>query len=350
MNKVSPWLNLLPLLLAYAVFVFVVSSLTKRTDGNAILYSYAVFYPILMLSGAWAVLGPGSYAVRTVCSIVAVLTIFLAGVFGFWMILPDEFLLYRVSFLPSRRLLHFFENPTGIFLLICCLGIPLICAAQLPYWFGRLIFGWQLIDESKPPKQNKINLKDILTIMAVLAVCLVAQAQAHQVIADAVEIGDIEFGVQTDPTTGETTWEDIIVSENNIEQFRQEQLVWSTESQNFRLKFVALSALVNIPCFYKGMSSKNAAMGFCLAVLYWLSLIIFMYVTVITILQPPRSEPTYEFLNSIFLCLLFVGAATTPMLAVRANGGKLVSREFFRKPSKDSQSPAPKKVVDPFDD
>ena len=56
-----------------------VSSLTVLTDSNAILYSYAVFYPVLMLSGAWAVLGPGSYAVRTICSIAVVLTIFLAG-------------------------------------------------------------------------------------------------------------------------------------------------------------------------------------------------------------------------------------------------------------------------------
>ena len=54
MNIVSPWVSLLPLLFAYAFFVLVVSSLITLTDGVALLYSYAVFYPLLMLSGAWA--------------------------------------------------------------------------------------------------------------------------------------------------------------------------------------------------------------------------------------------------------------------------------------------------------
>ena len=52
MNIVSPWVSLLPLLFAYAFFVLVVSSLITLTDGVALLYSYAVFYPLLMLSGA----------------------------------------------------------------------------------------------------------------------------------------------------------------------------------------------------------------------------------------------------------------------------------------------------------
>ena len=36
MNKVSPWLTLLPLLLGYAAFVFVAVSLTIITDGHAV--------------------------------------------------------------------------------------------------------------------------------------------------------------------------------------------------------------------------------------------------------------------------------------------------------------------------
>ena len=67
-------------------------------------------------------------------------------------------------------------------------------------------------------------------------------------------------------------------------------------------------------------------------------------------LAPPRAESDFVFLNGIFLSLLFIVAAATPMLVVRRNGGMLASREFFLKLSKDYESAASKKVVNPFDD
>ena len=341
MNKFSPWLSLLPLLLVYAVLVFVVSSLTELTDGTAILYSYAVFYPILMLSGAWAVLGPGSYAVRTICSIAVVLTIFLAGALGICITFPDELSLTDLQ-------------------LICWLGIPLICTAQLPYWLGRLIFGWQLIDSSKPPKQKKINLKEMLTITAVLAVCVAALTQTNlmsdPINVDRVEIGDTELVAVGVTQSGEIIREEVIVSEGNIDRFRQRQAANAAEAAEDRLLFggfivfIALSTLVNILCFYLGMNNKNPVKGFCFAALYWLAPIFILFFASITIWPPPRAESDFVFLNGIFLSLLFIGAAATPMLVVRRNGGMMVSREFFLQQSKNYESPASKKVVNPFDD
>lgn len=353
MNKVSPWLTLLPLLLGYAAFVFVAVSLTKITDGHAVPYIFSIFYPILMLSGAWAVLGPGSYAVRTTCSIAAVFTIVLAGILGFWITLPDDLALALA------------DSPLSlaeIFLALSCIGIPLICATQLPYWLGRLIFGWQLIDEAKPPKQKKIDLKDMLTITAILAVCLVAPTKATSMLygsffVDSVKVGDREHDFVTDPATGESTWEEIVVSEENIDRFKREHAAEASQAQYFGLMFVAgymvliaLFALVNIPCFYLGMSNENAAIGFCLAALYWLSLITILFIVSITITQPRINEFSFVILYTIFPSLLFAGAAATPMFVARANGGKLVSRSFFRKPAEKSESLAPQKVADPFGD
>ena len=341
MNKFSPWLSLLPLLLVYAVLVSVVSSLIELTDGTAIPYSYAVFYPILMLSGAWAVLGPGSYAVRTICSIAVVLTIFLADTLGICITFPDELSLTDLQ-------------------LICCLGIPLICTAQLPYWLGRLIFGWQLIDSSKPPKQKKINLKEMLTITAVLAVCVAALTQTNlmsdPINVDRVEIGNIELVAVGVTQSGEIIREEVIVSEGNIDRFRQRQAANAAEAAEDRLLFggfivfIALSTLVNIPCFYLGMNNKNPVKGFCFAALYWLAPIFILFFATITIWPPPLAESDFVFLNGIFLSLLFIVAAATPMLVIRTYGGMLVSREFFRKQPKDSESLVTKRVVDPFDD
>ena len=341
MNKFSPWLSLLPLLLVYAVLVFVVSSLTELTDGTAILYSYAVFYPILMLSGAWAVLGPGSYAVRTICSIAVVLTIFLAGALGICITFPDELSLTDLQ-------------------LICWLGIPLICTAQLPYWLGRLIFGWQLIDSSKPPKQKKINLKEMLTITAVLAVCVAALTQTNlmsdPINVDRVEIGDTELVAVGVTQSGEIIREEVIVSEGNIDRFRQRQAANAAEAAEDRLLFggfivfIALSTLVNIPCFYSGMNNENPIKAFYFAASYWLTLALILFFAILTI--PDLSGRIFFPLSQhgIFLSLLFAVAAATPMLVVRTYGGMLVSREFFRKQPKDSESLVTKRVVDPFDD
>ena len=349
MNIVSPWVSLLPLLFAYAFFVLVVSSLITLTDGVALLYSYAVFYPLLMLSGAWAVLGPGAYIVRTICSITAVLTVFVVGVLGCW------------GTTPSDQILHIApQSPAETLFAIICFGIPLIYAAQFPYWLMRWIFGWQLIDGSKPSKQKKIGLKDMLTMMAALAVSAVAATQGtsmfNPTINDSVEIGDTKCEAITDPATGETTWDDIIVTEENIDQFRQELAAEAAELQNAGLMFVAgyvvfivVSTLLNIPCFYSGMNNKNPIKAFYFAASYWLTLALILFFAILTIPDLGREIPL-RLLHGIFLALLFAGAAATPMLVVRRNGGKLVSREFFRTLSKDSQSPAPKKVVDPFDD
>jgi len=336
MNKFSPWLSLLPLLLVYAVLVSVVSSLIELTDGTAILYSYAVFYPVLMLSGAWAVLGPGSYAVRTICSIAVVLTIFLAGPLGIWMTSPGAL---------SPAVIRLTVRPSP---LICCLGIPLICTAQLPYWLGRLIFGWQLIDSSKPPKQKKINLKEMLTITAVLAVCVAALTQTNlmsdPINVDRVEIGDTELVAVGVTQSGEIIREEVIVSEGNIDRFRQRQAANAAEAAEDRLLFggfivfIALSTLVNIPCFYLGMNNKNPVKGFCFAALYWLAPIFILFFATITIWPPPHAESDFVFLNGIFLSLLFIVAAATPMLVVRLQQ------------SKNYESPASKKVVNPFDD
>ena len=322
MNKISPWVSLLPLLLVYAEFVFVVSSLTVLTDSNAILYSYAVFYPVLMLSGAWAVLGPGSYAVRTICSIAVVLTIFLAGPLGIWMTSPEAL---------SPAVIRLTVRPSP---LICCYGIPLICTAQLPYWLGRLIFGWQLIDEAKQPKQKKINLKEMLTITTMLAVCVAALTQANLMlydrITDRVEIGNIELV--------------------DVERARADAALTSYQFLfTGYMAFIALSTLVNIPCFYSGMNNENPIKAFYFAASYWLTLALILFFAILTI--PDLSGGIFFALShGIFLSLLFAGAAAIPMFVVRTNGGKLVGRDFFLNLSKDSQSPAPKRVVDPFDD
>ena len=349
MNIVSPWVSLLPLLFAYAFFVLVVSSLITLTDGVALLYSYAVFYPLLMLSGAWAVLGPGAYIVRTICSITAVLTVFVVGVLGCW------------GTTPSDQILHIApQSPAETLFAIICFGIPLIYAAQFPYWLMRWIFGWQLIDGSKPPKQKKIGLKDMLTIMASLAVSAVAVTQGtsmlNPTINDSVEIGETRYEPITDSATGEIFWDHIIVTEENIDQFRQELAAEAAELKNDGLTFVAgyvmfivVSTLVNIPCFYSGMNNENPIKAFYFAASYWMTLALILFFAILTI--PDLSGGIFFALShGIFLSLLFAGAAAIPMFVVRTNGGKLVGRDFFLNLSKDSQSPAPKRVVDPFDD
>ena len=115
------------------------------------------------------------------------------------------------------------------------------------------------------------------------------------------------------------------------------------------MAFIALSTLVNIPCFYSGMNNENPIKAFYFAASYWLTLALILFFAILTI--PDLSGGIFFALShGIFLSLLFVGAAAIPMFVVRTNGGKLVGRDFFLNLSKDSQSPAPKRVVDPFDD
>ena len=167
---------------------------------------------------------------------------------------------------------------------------------------------------------------------------------------------DIELVAVSVAESGDVIWEEVVVSEGNIDRFRQQRAAIAAEAAEDQLLFggfiifIALSKLVNIPCFYLGMNNKNPVKGFCFAALYWLAPIFILFFATITLWPPPRAESAFVFLNGIFLSLLFVGAATTPMLVARTSGGKLVSREFFRKQPRDSESLVTKRVVDPFDD
>ena len=112
-----------------------------------------------------------------------------------------------IHLVTQYQILHIApQSPAETLFAIICFGIPLIYAAQFPYWLMRWIFGWQLIDGSKPSKQKKIGLKDMLTMMAALAVSAVAATQGtsmfNPTINDSVEIGDTKCEAITDPATG----------------------------------------------------------------------------------------------------------------------------------------------------
>ncbi len=350
MNPTSPWKNLLPLLAGYAFFIFVGSLLFKVSGGYSASYTYTTFLPIVMLSGAWAVLGPGSYAIRTLYSIIAVLSVFSAGIVGFCLVLMTD-----GSLLDGPvPVYQFFLGVVGF-------GIPLICAAQLPYWLGRMIFGWQLIDESVPTEAKKIDIKELLTITAVIAASLVAATQTTSMTLrqanDVVEIGEHKSDWVVDPDTGEGNWQDVVVSEDNIDHYRKERSIRIAKQQQFGLAFmigyavfVAVAALLNIPCFCLGMMLKDAATGFWFAALYWLALF-FLFFVFISIASGGAAEViSSALLYGIIPALFFAGAAAIPMLVIRSNGAKLVGRSYFRKQSENADLAEPKKVIDPFSD
>jgi hypothetical protein len=351
MIQKSPWKSLVYVVSAYAAVVFVTSLLIEPTFGVAFIFAYAVFYPIVMLSGAWAVLGPGSYVARTLTSVGAVLVIFFAGMFA-----------VLLTSLPRRPFFDMEMSLWELLIVIGCFGIPLIVAAQVPYWLGRFIFGWQLIAESDTPKAKRLDIKEMLGITAVIAVVLVAPSQAVSILTQnfvqqIVEIGDTEIETQTDPNTGETTFEEVVVDSRNIAKFQAERSASIAEGQRFGFGFVlgyaiviAITTLINLPCFYLGMMVDKKGDAFSWAMFYWFGICFVLFVGVTVMTQPPGNVLAPMIIYFIFLSLIFAAAASLPMYVARFNGAKLIGRSDFRNaiPSEPTEKPA--EVTDPFGD
>lgn len=350
MNQKSPWTSLVYIVLAYAVVVFLGSLLIETSFGVALVYVYAVFYPMIMLSGAWAVLGPGSYITRTLTSVSAVLAIFFAGM-----------LAVILSTITTRP---FFDMELSIFdlvLIIGCFGIPLIVAAQLPYWACRLVFGWQLVTETETPQPKRLDIKEMLGITAVLAIVLVAPSHAVSVLSKSfinqVQIGDTETEMLTDPNSGEVTFEDVVVDSENIEKYRAERATSVAQGQRIGLAMVlgyalaiAITTLINLPCFCLGMLVDETKNGFIWAIFYWLGIFFVLFIGVAVITQPPGNSLGEITLYFIFLCIIFALSASLPVYVARLNGAKLVGRRDFRNATPTEQLAKPAEVTDPFGD
>ena len=149
------------------------------------------------VSSAWSVFGPGSYLKRLICShlvsaivglgyLVGAVLFVALGEFGVkaWIELTDV-VKYAV------------------------LAIPIVTiAAQLPFWFFRVFFGWQFTFRQSAPAQS-FTLKDVFAFTFLVALGFTAlQTAANQDLVNEWFDPTISYEEVTHPD-GTTTWEEV---------------------------------------------------------------------------------------------------------------------------------------------
>jgi hypothetical protein len=330
----SPWLRLVYLTIAYTLLVLVAAVVLSTIQRTGVLYILAVISPFLLLSGAWSVLGPGSYVVRTFVSFSAVMIMLVLPIMALSLMYPLGGIVFGSGL-----------NPFEQFFVFACYGIPFVVAAQIPYWIFRLSLGWQLgvasDDLEEMPKAKKIDIKEMLAVTAVFAVVLAAPSRATSYLSNRyindVEIGDIGYETEVDEKTGDLTPIETRVTEENLVAHQQERATYmKSASQSGQwivlgcAAAIAVTSLVNVPCFYIGMKVSDKYRGFQLAALYWLA--IFLVGFLIPALLGRQTGSVLAEIAFYFSlwAILFAIAAALPMLIVRQWGGQLLSQRDFQ--------------------
>ncbi|MFK7767575.1 MAG: hypothetical protein AB8B55_10170 [Mariniblastus sp.] len=153
-GSTNPYFHLIALAFGYALILFLATCGLDQSPVSAV-FLFPTIISTAVLTAIWSVLGPGNYFQRLFWSHVVGLIPMLGALFGFIVISLSH------SFIDGSDILNS--------LLYGLLFIPpLSLATQLPFWFFRGFFGWQLVlGEAKP--QLPFNLKDIFAITFLFA-------------------------------------------------------------------------------------------------------------------------------------------------------------------------------------
>ncbi len=287
---------------------------------NLIVVATAVHFAI------WSVFGNGGFIKRTAIAFVFSLTVLAGLIVGLRLLTiysPDD------RSLVTRQIL--------------LLALPIALAAQVPYWFFRGIFGWQIVHGNNQPVG--VTLKQLFIIVSMFGIAFSVPAIASNLAAADINIGETHqnFAVLPDGTLNGYPIE---VTAQNIAQIRANQIQQSHKRMNSFLLTSAITfaifSLLSIPVtwFVFRLNRRRAVLWTALYgfLLFQIGGMIFL-----------ATEGFDIFLDStamILSCNVAVGAILIafPLFFSKANGFRLVTTRV-----RSTISPAESRpVVDPL--
>ena len=149
----EPYQCLLGFAILYAILLF----LCALGMGNSIAPFFpmaAGVYSTVLLLALWSVFGPGNYLKR----------LFWAHLIGAIPALGLTLGVYAVSNDQGSE----FGNIWSALVIPLISVVPISLGAQLPFWFFRSLFGWQLVNRGQHPERS-FDLRDVFVLTFLFA-------------------------------------------------------------------------------------------------------------------------------------------------------------------------------------
>ena len=301
------------------------------------------------ITAAWAVLGPGSYLKRLICSHLIGSIVGAGFLSGFAVVKASN----SHSFAD-----YFFWEFQNI-----CLGIGLISfAAQVPFWFVRFLFGWHFTFGSSPPAKS-FSLWDIFvfTFLAALAIggpqvaaniveesydgYGLDQVSYSEVFPDGSEIREegvilpdgtlAEKTTSTQPDGKVSTTVEVIMSQAEYRQWHREFL--RSVRANALLPFVEVGAksfgisLLSLPILLLMFRTKDPEAGCVLTVFYaFIGIILITFISVVFVFElGPLEEAMMGIPGLLFIS--YVAVVSIAFYISRRVGFRLTSLRRYRR-------------------
>ena len=287
-----------------------------RTGMFPVMIVAAGLVSSIVLTGMWSVFGPGSYLRRLV----------VAHLIG---------LIPAVGF--AFGTLVIFSNNVGFSLqdllfggLASLISIPVVSlAAQLPFLFFRIFFGWQIVAEGTEPKQA-YALKDIFVITFVFALCFAVPRVSMNLtnLGSPYSVSSYQdYDEQGNPIR-------VSSEEREIQErrYRQRTLAVYYTSYFASSVVVFVFTAIGMPLLLIVFWSKETLTGCMGIVTYVMALaILFVFVfAVFTGFPSGVSEPVFYLLMMLALiaCAIFVPAFVSKRCGFRLTSKKWHEREM----------------------
>ena len=301
------------------------NSLGDSDIAFLISLNIAIGLTTIFIAAAWAVLGPGSYLKRLFWSHLFVIVVGLGYLAGLVSIAPYN--VWNDS--------DFTEIKPVTFILF---GIaPVSLAAQLPFWFFRVFFGWQFALGSSPPAPP-FSLRDIFVFTFFAALSFAGPQMALNQIESAQwfdPTSDYEEVVQPDGSM--SVKQVVITDQEEIDRRLREN------RQQIRLgflsgyiAFVVLAFTISLLCFPTipiTFRPQETGAGCGLVAVYVVAWCILIGVTISVMSLyagggPPPSEIIFYV---VFFMFTYGGLISISLSLSRNKGFRLTSPRRYRK-------------------
>ncbi len=282
---------------------------------------FACAWSTIFLVALWSVFGPGNYLKRMLWAHLMGALPGLALILGslwFWIIDRGTFDDYW----------------TGLVMILISV-VPVSLGAQLPFWFFRGLFGWQLVYRDSRPARS-FCLRDIFVLTFVFAFCF----SVPQI---AVNLGSSSHDHDGLPRDGMTITELKIqpdgsykpvkreLTASDVDQLRRENQGEQMESYAIYGSIMLLSFVVSLlsaPVVLFVFRSPEAATGCGFTAIYVFCLWL-IPIAIITIASNGLGEEPKFFLYLGLLLTLSVGGFAVPLTVSRETGFQLTSSKRF---------------------
>lgn len=314
--------------LVYAILVFIACLLIEQTQVMSLYFGLALLLPIVFLFGAWAALGAGTTWLRVAVFSLLGPLMFVAAVAGVYAIM------YSAS-TPSSDLL----GPPRAFAMAVFVSFSFCVACQVPFWFFRFVFGWQFVDSKSKWEQQQVSIRDIFLLTALFAIGFstprFAADMYFDTVSNSIQVGYTEF-VETEDDEGNVTMDNVVVTEENIEELREKRnRRYDTFRNSLTLAvivysvFVAVLALLFVPAVLLTLRMTGGVKGVCFAVAYLV--LLYLGLVSIPIMTVYGGFVTWSQLSTYLIGFgaLAVAAAMIPLLISRSIGFRLATKRDF---------------------